>query len=172
MNEAPLLDAQRIGLEGRLAHDDHQDLKLWLRLLSCSMQIETVVRQRLRARFGISLARFDYLAQLYRHRDGLRMKALSQYLMVTGGNVTGLTDELEREGLVRRDPDPDDRRSLRVRLTDEGRAAFEAIAAEHEAWVVGLIGDLGTRDKDTLYQLLGRLRVHLARTIENTLPSS
>ena len=61
-------------------------------------QIEAEIRRRLRAHFGISLARFDYMAQLYRHRDGLKMSELSRYLMVTGGNVTGLTDELEREG--------------------------------------------------------------------------
>ena len=80
--------------------------KLWLRMLACTTQIEAEIRQRLRERFGISLARFDYLAQLYRYQDGLKMSELSRYLMVTGGNVTGLTDELEREGLVARESEP------------------------------------------------------------------
>jgi len=159
---APLLDEQRIGLEARAAHDDHLSLKLWLRLLACSTDIETEIRKRLRATDGMTLARFDYLAQLERHPDGLRMSALSRYLMVTGGNVTGLTDELERSGFVQRDAEPGDRRSWRVTLTPKGRKAFEKIAAEHERWVVELLGGIGDTDRHQLYNLLGRLRVQLS----------
>ena len=97
-----LLGKDSIGVEARAGDDDHLALKVWLRLLACSTQIETEIRKRLRSRFGITLPRFDYLAQLYRHPDGLRMNELSRYLMVTGGNVTGLTDELEKDGLVQR----------------------------------------------------------------------
>ena len=159
---ARLLDDQNIGLEARVGEADHQSLKLWLRLLACSTQIETLIRRRLRQRFGISLPRFDYLAQLHRHPDGLRMNALSRYLMVSGGNVTGLTDELEKEGLVARDDDPDDRRSVRVRLTPPGRRAFERMAREHEGWVVSFFAGLDGEQKQALYEALGRLRVQLA----------
>jgi DNA-binding MarR family transcriptional regulator len=157
-----LLDDHAIGLEARTQHDDHLSLKLWLRLLACSTQVETEVRQRLRERFGISLARFDYLAQLHRHTDGLRMSTLSRYLMVTGGNVTALTDELEREGMVQRDSDPEDRRSWRLRMTSAGRKAFERIAREHEQWVIELFEDLDVAHKKSLYEDLGRLRVQMA----------
>ena len=165
---APLLDDRRIGLEARVAADDHLSLKLWLRLLACSKQIEIEIRRRLRERFGVSLPRFDYLAQLHRHPDGLRMSALSRYLMVSGGNVTGLTDELEKEGLVQRDDDPDDRRSVRVRLTAQGRRAFERMARAHESWVVELSGGLEAAHKQALYDGLGRLRVQLAAAQEAT----
>ena len=158
---APLLDAERIGFEGRVAADDHQSLKVWLRLLSCSTQIETEIRQRLRAEFGMTLARFDYLAQLQRHPEGLRMSALSRYLMVTGGNVTGLTDELEKEGLVERSTDAGDRRSSRVSLTRKGGRLFDKIAAVHEAWVVGIFAGLTRPQKAQLLDLLGQLRVQL-----------
>jgi DNA-binding MarR family transcriptional regulator len=157
-----LLDDRAIGLEARADRDDHLSLKLWLRLLACSTQVETEVRQRLRAQFGISLARFDYLAQLHRHAEGLRMSTLSRYLMVTGGNVTALTDELEREGLVQRDSDPEDRRSWRLRLTTAGRKAFDRIAREHEQWVIELFHGLDTTHKKSLYEDLGRLRVQIA----------
>jgi DNA-binding MarR family transcriptional regulator len=157
-----LLDDRAIGLEARAGQDDHLALKLWLRLLACSTQVETEVRQRLRAQFGISLARFDYLAQLHRHAEGLRMSTLSRYLMVTGGNVTALTDELEREGLVQRDSDPEDRRSWRLRLTAAGRKAFDRIAREHEQWVIELFQGLDTVHKKSLYEDLGRLRVQMA----------
>ena len=156
------LDDQSIGLEARVVEADHQSLKLWLRLLACSTQIEIEIRRRLRERFGVSLPRFDYLAQLHRHPDGLRMNALSRYLMVSGGNVTGLTDELEKDGLVTRDDDPDDRRSYRVRLTPAGRKTFEGMAREHEAWVVELFAGLEPNHKQALYDSLGRLRVQLS----------
>jgi DNA-binding MarR family transcriptional regulator len=159
---APLLGDQSIGLEARMSSDDHHSLRLWLRLLACSTDIETEIRKRLRAQFGMTLARFDYLAQLHRHPDGLRMSALSRYLMVTGGNVTGLTDELEKDGLVQRDDEPGDRRSYRVGLTHKGRKVFEGIASEHERWVIGLLGGIGDDERHQLYHLLGKLRVQLS----------
>ena len=158
-----LLDDHAIGLEARAGQDDHLSLKLWLRLLACSTQIETEVRQRLRAQFGISLARFDYLAQLHRHTEGLRMSTLSRYLMVTGGNVTALTDELEREGLVQRDSDPEDRRSWRLRMTTAGRKAFERIAREHEQWILEMFSGLDIKTVKQMHNQLGLLRVHVMR---------
>ncbi len=166
---APLLDDERIGLEGRLAADDHPLLKVWLRLLSCSHQVETEIRKRLRAEFGMTPARFDYLAQLHRHPGGLRMSALSRFLMVTGGNVTGLTDELEKNGLVERLPEPDDRRSFRVSLTRKGVRLFVKIAAAHERWVVDIFAAMSAPHRTQLHNLLGRLRVQvdeLQRTAE------
>jgi DNA-binding MarR family transcriptional regulator len=161
-----LLDDGAIGLEARAERDDHLSLKLWLRLLACSTQVEIEVRNRLRARFAMSLARFDYLAQLHRHPAGLRMSTLSRYLMVTGGNVTALTDELERDGMVLREDDAQDRRSYRLRMTPAGRKAFERVAREHEQWVIELFSGLETAHKQTLYELLGRLRVQLAANQE------
>jgi DNA-binding MarR family transcriptional regulator len=156
------LDERSIGLEARVSPGDHQALRLWLRLLSSSTQIETEIRKRLRLHFGITLSRFDYLAQLHRHREGLRMNALSRYLMVTGGSITGLTDELEKEGLVAREASTEDRRSYLVRLTEAGRVVFERIASEHERWIVELFSDLQPAERETLYELLGSLRLGLA----------
>ncbi|WP_425340620.1 MarR family winged helix-turn-helix transcriptional regulator [Caldimonas aquatica] len=162
LRAVPMLDDHSIGHEARAASDDHMALKLWLRMLACTQQIETEIRRRLRARFGISLARFDYLAQLHRHPEGLRMNALSRYLMVTGGSITGLTDELEKEGLVVREAVPDDRRAFLLKLTPRGRQTFEAMAEEHESWVIEFFSDLRLADRKTLYELLGHLRAHMA----------
>jgi DNA-binding MarR family transcriptional regulator len=162
-----LLGDDAIGHEGRAGAGDHAALKLWLRLLACTTQIETEIRRRLRARFDMTLPRFDYLAQLHRfHAEqprGLRMSALSRYLMVTGGNVTSLTDELEKSGHVTRQVDADDRRSYRVALTPRGRRAFERVAAEHERWVVELLGDLSADERQQMHAMLGHLRLALAR---------
>jgi DNA-binding MarR family transcriptional regulator len=147
------------GHEARAADGDHASLKLWLRLLACSTQIETEIRRRLRAGFGTTLPRFDYLAQLHRHPEGLRMNALSRCLMVTGGSVTGLTDQLEKEGLVQREHARGDRRAFVLRLTSAGRTAFEHMASAHEAWVVELLSGLSAAERGALHGLLGRLRI-------------
>ncbi len=159
----PTLDEHQIGLEARAAHDDHLAVRTWLRLLSLTTQVEQEIRTRLRERFGTSLARFDYLAQLERHADGLRMSALSRFLMVTGGNVTGLTTQLEAEGLVERLADPEDRRSWRVRLTPRGRDEFAAMAGEHEQWLQALFEPVSPREQQQLYELLGTVRHRLAQ---------
>ncbi len=160
-SRALLSDAQELGHEARAGNDDHAALKLWLRLLACTTQVEAEIRRRLRERFGISLARFDYMSQLFRFRDGLKMRELSRFLMVTGGNVTALTDELEADGLVSRESNPDDRRAWIVRLTAKGRRSFEAMAQEHEQWVLELLSGLDAKAVQQLYQHLGSLRLHL-----------
>ncbi len=167
-----LRDAQSLGHEARMHPDDHSALKLWLRMLACTRQIETEIRQRLRAQFDISLARFDYMAQLYRYPEGLKMRELSQHLMVTGGNVTGLTDELQGEGLVERRASPNDRRSWIVSLTTQGRASFEAMASQHEAWIVELLAGISDTSVQQLYKGLGRLRVHLHTPPSEPAPAS
>jgi DNA-binding MarR family transcriptional regulator len=159
-----LSEAQELGHEARAGQGDHAVLKLWLRMLASTTQIEAEIRTRLRERFDISLARFDYMAQLYRYKGGLKMRALSRYLMVTGGNVTGLTDELERDGLVVREGSPDDRRAWILRLTPKGRRAFEAMASEHEQWVLELFKGLDAKTVQQLYAHLGALRVQLVRS--------
>ena len=155
-NEPPVLD-----VETRLTDDHHQSLKLWLRMLSCTTLIETEIRSRLRAEFGITLPRFDLMAQLDRHPDGLRMGELSKRLMVTGGNVTGITDQLEQEGLVVRAPVPDDRRAYSVKLTPAGRRAFTSMASVHEGWITELMDGLDGQDKSTLIALLSKMKQRL-----------
>ncbi len=159
-----------IGHEARAQMDDHVDVKIWLRLLACSSQIEQQIRQRLRTQFGTTLARFDYLAQLDRHPQGLKMNLLSRYLMVTGGNVTGLTDQLVKEGFVTRTDDAQDRRSYLVQLTPSGRKEFAVMAAAHTQWLSEMFRGLGTPDKEALYNQLGTLRVLLAQESKPNTP--
>ena len=145
---------------------DHRALRIWLRLLTCTQMIERVVRSRLRERFGISLARFDFLAQLDRAGDGLRMQELSRRLMVTGGNVTAIVDQLEKEGLVGRLEEPADRRAFRIRLTKAGDKAFAEMAREHEEWVVDLFAGVSRREQDELLRLLAKVKSHAVEVIE------
>ncbi|WP_280156626.1 MarR family transcriptional regulator [Piscinibacter sp. XHJ-5] len=150
--------------------DHHQALKLWLRLLACTTRVESVVRNRLRSEFATTLPRFDLLAQLEREPDGLTMGELSQRLMVTGGNITGITDQLEAEGLVKRAPHPSDRRAFAVQLTPAGRRQFRRMAAVHEQWVIELFAGWSADEKTQVYGLLAGLKRHLA-AIEVPLPA-
>jgi DNA-binding MarR family transcriptional regulator len=140
--------------------DDHRALRIWLRLLTCTQMIEQVVRARLRERFGTTLPRFDLMAQLERHPEGLKMNELSRLLMVTGGNVTAIVDQLEKEGLVERLDEPADRRAFRIHLTRGGGRSFGEMARSHEEWVVGLLEGLSRREQDELLKLLAKAKRH------------
>ena len=145
-------------MEVRAHADHHASLRLWLRLLSATTRIEDTIRQRLREQFGITLPRFDLMAQLEREREGLTMGELSRRMMVTGGNVTAIVDQLEKEQLVQRQSLPGDRRAFRVCLTPTGRTAFAAMAIAHEGWVVDLLSPLSERQQAQLHTLLGALK--------------
>lgn len=138
--------------------DDHRALRIWLRLLTCTQLIEREVRSRLRDRFATTLPRFDLMAQLERHPEGLKMGELSRRLMVTGGNVTAIVDQLEKEALVERLDEPDDRRAFRIRLTRGGQKAFAEMAEAHEEWIVELLGGLSRKEHEELFGLLARVK--------------
>lgn len=139
---------------------DHSALRIWLRLLTCTQLIERRVRSGLREEFGTTLPRFDLMAQLERQRGGLKMNELSRLLMVTGGNVTAIVDQLEKEGLVERLDEPDDRRAWVIRLTAAGIKSFAEMARAHEQWIVELLGGLPRREQDELLRLLAKVKTH------------
>ena len=141
------------------AHSEHPEaLRLWLRLLTCTQIVEKQVRSQLRERFDTTLPRFDLMAQLERSPEGLKMNELSRRMMVTGGNVTGITDQLVTEGLVDRVDVQGDRRAYRVRLTAKGRKLFHDMAVQHEAWILEAFAGLTDRDIATLHKLLGKVK--------------
>ena len=147
--------------ETRIHDDHHLSVRLWLRMLACTNRIENFVRQNLQAKFETTLPRFDLMAQLERAPRGLKMSELSQRMMVTGGNVTGITDGLEKEGLVIREVDAADRRVFRVKLSAEGQRQFRRMAAEHEQWVIELFEGMTVKHKNQLVELLGDLKRHI-----------
>ena len=143
------------------SHSEHpQALRLWLRLLTCTQLVEKQVRNNLREQFDTTLPRFDLMAQLQRNPDGLKMNELSRRMMVTGGNVTGITDQLVVEGLVERLDVDGDRRAYCVRLTVQGRKTFADMAKRHEDWIVSAFEVLTAKEVDALYKLLGKVKEH------------
>jgi DNA-binding MarR family transcriptional regulator len=152
--------------EFRAHADQHASLRLWLRLLSCTTRVEDKIRQKLRESFDITLPRFDLMAQLERHPDGLSMGELSRRMMVTGGNITTIVDQLEKEKLVLRVVGVNDRRSFTVKLTQAGKDAFTDMAIAHEAWVADLFEGLSVSQQTELYTLLGAMKKNLQKQEE------
>ena len=156
-------------LEAR-AHSEHPDeLRLWLRLLTCTQLIEKQVRNELREQYATTLPRFDLMSQLERAPEGLKMNELSRRMMVTGGNVTGITDQLVTEGLVERVDVAGDRRAWRVRLTPRGRKLFNDMAQQHEAWICGAFAALSPKEITQLHKLLGKVKQHSHQQMAETL---
>jgi DNA-binding MarR family transcriptional regulator len=144
--------------ESAVESDDKLELKVWLRLLTCTNIIESDVRSQLRDAFGTTLPRFDLLAQLDRAPDGLTMGELSSRLMVTNGNVTALANALVREALVRRERHPEDGRSARLHLSPAGKRFFDTMTPVHEAWIDGIMAGMSRAELAQLLELLGKLK--------------
>lgn len=146
--------------------DDHKtELRLWLRLLTCTTLIENEVRRRLRDNFDITLPRFDLLAQLDRTPDGMTLGELSQRMMVSNGNITGLVDRLVSQGLIRRRPSPTDRRVQIVSLTPEGRRFFRTMARDNADWIGQIFADLTPGDISALMAALAKTKASARKSV-------
>ena len=147
--------------------DDHKtELRLWLRLLTCTTLIENEVRRRLRDQFDITLPRFDLLAQLDRTPGGMTLGELSQRMMVSNGNITGLVDRLLTQGLISRRPAPNDRRVQIVSLTAEGRRFFRAMARENADWIKQIFADLSPDDISDLMDVLAKTKSSARKALD------
>jgi DNA-binding MarR family transcriptional regulator len=148
-------------------HDHKDELRLWLRLFTCKEVIESEVRRRLRDSFGVTLPRFDLMAQLDRTPKGMTLGELSQRMMVSNGNVTGLVDRLVEQELIARRPSPHDRRSQLVSLTAQGRRFFRAMARANGDWIGEMFSDLTADDIDTLLRLLAKTKASARKATGN-----
>jgi DNA-binding MarR family transcriptional regulator len=145
--------------ETKTVESDHGDeLRLWLRLLTCTTLIEGAVRSRLRERFDVTLPRFDLMAQLDRAPDGMTLSDVSKRMMVSNGNVTGLVERLVESGHLDRRTSESDRRVQVIRLTKTGRAEFRRMAAEHETWIADIFSELTPKDVRELMRLLAKAK--------------
>jgi DNA-binding MarR family transcriptional regulator len=145
---------------------DHEaELRLWLRLLTCTTLVEGEIRRRLRAQFGVTLPRFDLMAQLDKNPAGMTLGELSGRMMVSNGNVTGLAERLVVQGLLDRRPAPNDRRAQIVSLTPEGRRTFRAMARAHEDWIAEMFADLAPADVEALMRLLAKTKASARKTV-------
>ena len=157
---------QDTDMEVRAHADHHASLRLWLRLLSATTRIEDTIRQRLREQFDITLPRFDLMAQLERAPDGMKMKELSRRMMVTSGNITGITDQLVTEGLVERSTHPDDGRMVTVTVTPLGQQVVDFVQGLRVGYLGHAAGVFNDDELATLADLLGRLAESMLESFE------
>ncbi|MFI8833240.1 MarR family winged helix-turn-helix transcriptional regulator [Streptomyces afghaniensis] len=111
------------------------------------------------ARFGIGRGEFDVLATLRRAGEPytLSPRQLSATLMLTTGGMTGRLDKLERAGLLRRSPDPHDRRGLQVTLTDKGLELIDEAVGAGVAVQTEALSGLDAEQAGQLAELLREL---------------
>jgi DNA-binding MarR family transcriptional regulator len=145
--------------------DARDPVRLSLRLITTGRLIEREVDSLMRARFDATIARFDFLAALDRYGP-LTLGEVSQYLLVSNGNVTQLRTRLCEDGLIETEADQNDRRIQRVRLTGRGQSVFNAMAKAHAACVDRLLSDLSQADKQALSRLLDWAKSSIRRTID------
>ena len=154
-------DPRPADFETAVTGGDKLEVRLWLRLLTCTNLIEAEVRRRLRDEFNTTLARFDLLAQLERAPEGLTMGQLSRRLMVSNGNVTGLISRLVGEALVERQAAVQDKRTHIVRLTESGKRTFAEMVLVHTDWIRGMLDHLDDAETAALLDLLAKLKTGL-----------
>jgi len=162
------LDSETKAVE--LPEDHAEELRLWLRLLTCTTLIEGEIRRRLRDAFDVTLPRFDLMAQLDKSPNGMTLGELSQRMMVSNGNVTGLAERLVEQGLLDRRASPNDRRAQLVSLTAEGRRAFRAMARTHEDWIAEIFVDLSPDEIEMLMRLLAKTKGSARKAISGETP--
>ena len=148
-------------------HDHTDELRVWVRLFACTEVIESEVRGRLRDAFDVTLPRFDLMAQLDRAPKPMTLGELSQRMMVSNGNVTGLVDRLVEQGLISRRPSPKDRRAQLVSLTAEGRRFFRAMARTNGDWIGEMFAGLSADDIASLLRLLAKTKASARKAIGN-----
>jgi DNA-binding MarR family transcriptional regulator len=169
------LDAEIVEKRSESLPEKHNDavsetaaVRLWLRLLTCSITIEKRVRRRLAEDFETTLPRFDVLAALDRRPVGMTMGELSKALLVSGGNLTSLVRQLEQHGHVKMMRDPSDRRSWVVTITSRGRKSFKAMAVQHQHWIAEMFAGMSSTHRLQLYELLSELKQSLAAESSRT----
>lgn len=138
------------------------DVRVWLRMLSCTMTIEKQLRRRFTDQYDTTLPRFDVMASLNRHPEGQTMGRLSRALLVSNGNVTSIVRQLQEQGLVDTRPDPEDRRSSIASLSAEGKARFDELAAAHHAWIGQALAGLKPESQVALYDLLAEMKASIS----------
>ena len=159
-----ILDSETKAVE--LPEDHGNELRLWLRLLTCTTLIESEVRGRLRERFDVTLPRFDLMAQLDKVPDGMTLSDVSKRMMVSNGNVTALAASLVADGLVERRAHATDRRAQFLCLTPSGRRGFASLSAAHERWIAELFAGVSPHDRAALHRLLGMVKGGVRRALK------
>jgi DNA-binding MarR family transcriptional regulator len=144
--ERPDLDVSPMGIIGRMGR--------------LAKHLEKAIQEKF-AEFGLNIGEFDVLAALRRSGQPYQLSPTKLFntLMVTSGTMTHRIDRLEKAELVKRIPDPSDRRGMLIELTDKGFEVIEKALDAHVANEHRILSALTGSERDTLAQLLRKLLV-------------
>ena len=106
--------------------------------------------------WGVTPAQARALRVVSEH-DGLRLSGLAEHLHIAPRSATEVVDALESRGLVERVPDPDDRRAICARITDDGRRTRELLDAARAKVAQEYFVRLSGADREALTRILGQL---------------
>ncbi|MDO5667128.1 MAG: MarR family transcriptional regulator [Alcaligenaceae bacterium] len=155
-------------LETRINDSSSDDLRLVLRLAALNNLIQNELRNRLRLEFDMTAPRYDLLAQLANEPQGLKMGELSERLMVSNGNITAISLQLEKVGLISRTTNRQDRRSTFIKMTAKGKKAYAKMETAYNQWVEQLLSKLPEQSKNHLYKSLAEGKEAIAAVLSDT----
>ncbi len=153
--------------ETRVNESSSEELKLWLRLNACNNLIQNELRNVLRAQFQTTLPRFELMAQLSSAPQGLRMGELSERLMVSNGNITTITMQLERDDLIERILNREDRRSTFIRLTPKGKKLLTKMVKAYDKCLADSFAKFSDTNAKKLQKSLADFKTALQTQLEN-----
>ncbi|MBR9979373.1 MAG: winged helix-turn-helix transcriptional regulator [Bacteroidetes bacterium] len=139
----------------RYGREADRGLDLWVKLARAYAVMNKVAGKNIR-QHGLTLPQFGVLECLY-HIGPMPIGDLSRKLLVSGGNMTCVVDNLEKEGLVRRVPYPEDARSVIVESTVEGDKLIKRIFPEHAGRIALAASVLSPEEQKELSRLLKKL---------------
>ncbi|MCZ7555498.1 MAG: MarR family transcriptional regulator [Bacteroidia bacterium] len=134
-------------------------LNLWIKLARAYSVFNKASVHDIRG-FGLTQPQFGALECLG-HLGPMTIGELSRKMLVSGGNMTCVVDNLEKEGLVQRSTDMSDRRSVIVELTEKGIRTFEEIFPRHAEFVADVAAVLNEEEQEQLALLLKKLGTNI-----------
>lgn len=140
--------------------DEQRALDAYVKLVRANDTLASVLRPALRDD-GLTVGQLGVLEALL-HLGPMMQSVLAAKLLTSPSNVTTVVDNLERDGLVRRERSTEDRRRVEVSLTDEGRSLIEELFPRHAQRITRLMTVLEPEELEEL----GRLCRELGRRIE------
>ena len=144
-----------------------EGIQLCFQTLSLASMIDRDCAIQL-APYGLSEGRFVLLFLLDAAPEGLAPKVLAERAGITRATVTGLLDGLERNALIERHADADDRRALTIRLTQQGKEMVKTVFEHHSRWIASIFGNLSAQERSQLTVLLGKVASNLINECHET----
>ena len=135
--------------------NEQMNLKLFLTLNRCSLSVNQKSSSIIRKQ-GLTEAQFSVLELLY-HKGDFRIKEIIEKTFSSGGTMTVIIDNLEKEQFIKRKRDPRDRRAILIEITEKGRRAIEKIFDKHVDNLEKIFSVLSSTEKDSMIHLLKKL---------------